>query len=86
MRRLRSLATTLPLLLLAAAGAMRVPTAAGDEDPVRRDTTPPRLSLYLPIPLGVPGVEDSATGVFAPENYRAGRTIDPGRVPARLRR
>ncbi|OWK37565.1 hypothetical protein [Fimbriiglobus ruber] len=43
---------------------------------VRRDTTPPRLSLYLPVPLGVPGVESQSTGVFVPADYRAGDTVD----------
>jgi hypothetical protein len=43
---------------------------------VRRDITPPQLSLYLPVPLGVPGVDDPATGVFVPKNCQAGATID----------
>jgi len=34
------------------------------------------MSLYLPIPLGVPGVEIQSTGVFVPLNYRVGKTID----------
>jgi hypothetical protein len=42
----------------------------------RRDTMPPLLSLYLPVPLGVPGVEQQSTGVFIPANYRAVKTID----------
>jgi hypothetical protein len=46
------------------------------EEGVRRDSTPALLSLYLPIPLGVPGVEDQATGVFVPRDYRAGKTVD----------
>jgi hypothetical protein len=52
--------------------------AVGDGQPKKaaRDATPPLLSLYLPIPLGVPGVEDPATGVFIPANYRAGKTVD----------
>jgi hypothetical protein len=52
------------------------PTKDGKTADVRRDTTPPRLSLYLPIPLGVPNVESQSTGVFVPENYRAGDTVD----------
>ena len=43
---------------------------------VRRDTKPPLMSLYLPIPLGVPNVEAQSTGVFVPTNYRVGQTID----------
>jgi hypothetical protein len=34
------------------------------------------MSLYLPIPLGVPGVEKQSTGVFIPANYRVGKTVD----------
>ena len=49
---------------------------AADGPPVRRDATPPRLSLYLPIPLSVARVEDEATGVFIPANYKAGPTVD----------
>ena len=52
----------------------------GNESPadegVRRESDPPLLSLYLPIPLGVPGVEAQSTGVFIPANYRVGKTID----------
>lgn len=47
-----------------------------NDEPVRRDTAPPLLSLYLPIPLGVPRVEDPATGVFVPADYRAGPSVD----------
>jgi hypothetical protein len=43
---------------------------------VRRETTPPLVSLYLPIPLGVPGLEAQSTGVFIPDKYRAGKTVD----------
>jgi hypothetical protein len=50
-------------------------TGASDEQ-VRRETTPPVLTLYLPVPLGVPGVADPSTGVFLPEHYRAGREVD----------
>jgi hypothetical protein len=32
--------------------------------------------LYLPIPLGVPGVEAQETGVFLPAGYRAGAAVD----------
>jgi hypothetical protein len=65
-------------LLLLAAGGARGQQAAPDknEEAVPRDTTPPLVSLYLPIPLGVPGVEKQSTGVFVPANYRAGDTVD----------
>jgi hypothetical protein len=46
------------------------------DEPVRRDTTPPSLSLYLPIPLAVPGVERQSTGVFVPKDYKMGETVD----------
>src|SRR6516164_4731559 len=67
---------TRPLL---AAACVALAWAAGGtlaDDPVRRDTTPPSLSVYLPIPLGVPGVADPAAGVFVPEKYRAGDAVD----------
>jgi hypothetical protein len=52
--------------------------AIGDrqQKKVAREATPPLLSLYLPIPLGVPEVDDLATGVFVPANYRAGKAVD----------
>jgi arylsulfatase A-like enzyme len=43
---------------------------------VRRDIEPQMMSLYLPIPLGVPRVEEQSTGVFMPVNYRAGKSVD----------
>jgi hypothetical protein len=54
------------------------PRAALDtkDEAVGRDTTPPLLSLSLPIPLNVPGVPTQSTGVFVPNNYRVGPTID----------
>jgi hypothetical protein len=77
MTRWRTLALPVPFLLLAAGGATGQPAAAdkGDEA-VAHDTTPPLMSLYLSIPLGVPGVERQSTGVFVPVNYRVGRTVD----------
>jgi hypothetical protein len=65
---------SLPALLLAAAGAPTEPPASGGA--IRRETTPPLLSLYVPTPLGVPGVGDQSTGVFVPANYRAGGAVD----------
>lgn len=47
-----------------------------DPDTVRRDGTPPMMSLYLPIPLGVPNVAEQSTGVFVPDRYRAGAAVD----------
>jgi hypothetical protein len=64
-------------LSLALCGAKNEPDAPGKPDKdVRRDTTPPRLSLYLPIPLAVPVIERQSTGVFVPENYKVGETVD----------
>jgi hypothetical protein len=73
----RILWLSLPFLLVAA-GAMKNETAANEmsDEPIRRDTTPPLMSLYLPIPLDVPGVQAQSTGVFIPANYKAGKTID----------
>jgi hypothetical protein len=66
-----------PFLLLEASGGQGEPLTPGDSGPpVRRESTPPQLSLYLPIPLDVPGVDDSATGVFIPEKYRAEKSVD----------
>jgi hypothetical protein len=77
MTRSRILLFSLPLLSIAAAGAMTEPAANETSDEsVRRDTMPPLMSLYLPIPLDVPRVESQSTGVFVPANYRAGRTVD----------
>src|SRR5689334_4652546 len=53
---------------------MSTPALAADA--VRREASPPLLSLYLPIPLNVPRVDDPATGVFLPAGYRAGKTVD----------
>jgi hypothetical protein len=66
----------LPLMLVLSAEGRDpgVPGKVGE--PVQRDTTPPRLSLYLPIALAVPGVERQSTGVFVPDNYEAGETVD----------
>jgi len=77
MIRLRTLVLSTPILLLAAGRGAEGPAAErGDGDPVCRDTAPPLVSLYLPIPLGVPGVDDPATGVFVPDQYRVDKTID----------
>jgi hypothetical protein len=77
MTRSHILLFSLPFLLIAAGGAMTEPAAneIGDED-VRRDTLPPLMSLYLPIPLDVPRVDSQLTGVFVPANYRAGKSVD----------
>jgi hypothetical protein len=55
---------------------MLFPSAVRAEDPVRRDTTPPTLSLYLPIPLDIKNVANPATGVFLPDKYRASESVD----------
>jgi hypothetical protein len=66
-----------PILLLAAGAAKHGPLSNDQKDEaVRRDTTPPLLSVYLPIPLAVPGVQAQSTGVFVPTNYKVGKTID----------
>src|ERR1035441_7338595 len=77
MLRSRILILSIPVLFVAAVGAKNE-SAANDpsDEAVRRDTTPPLMSLYLPIPLGVPGVEAQSTGVFVPAKYRVGKTID----------
>jgi hypothetical protein len=75
MRRLCILAPQL-VTFLAIVPTIHQAAGATNEETVRRDTAPPLLSLYLPIPLGVPGVEDQATGVFIPANYKASKSID----------
>jgi hypothetical protein len=62
--------------VLSAAWVTGEPLAVNRDDPPPRETMPPQLSLYLPIPLGVPGVENQSTGVFVPAKYRAGETVD----------
>jgi hypothetical protein len=47
----------------------------GDE-PVRLDASLPTMSLYVPIPLGVPNVPAQTTGVFVPANFKVGKTVD----------
>jgi hypothetical protein len=77
MTGLRIPAFLFPLLLIAAGGARHEQAATPkDGEAVRRETAPPLLSLYLPIPLGVPGVEDRSTGVFVPRDYKAGEAVD----------
>jgi hypothetical protein len=70
MFRLRILA-----LLTIALGVAPNDLVAGD-GAVQRETEPPLMSLYLPIPLGVPRVQPETTGVFVPAGYRAGKTVD----------
>jgi hypothetical protein len=67
----------LSIVVLFAVISTRQQTAtATNDEAVRRESAPPLLTLYLPIPLGIPGVEDQSTGVFIPANYRASKTID----------
>lgn len=81
MKRWYFLALSFPLLLLAACIAKNeqaVPDknkSDKNDNAVRQEAAPP-LSLYLSIPLGIQDVEDQATGVFVPANYRAGPTVD----------
>jgi hypothetical protein len=73
----RILLVSFPLLLLAAGGATNEPDPIDQKDEtVPRDTTPPLLSLYLPIPLDVPGIQAQSTGVFIPDKYQVGKSID----------
>jgi hypothetical protein len=76
MIRLCILAFSFGFLLLAARGEKEQAARDREDEAVRRETTPPLLSLYLPIPLAVPGVEKQSTGVFVPADYRVGKTID----------
>jgi hypothetical protein len=76
MRHSCLLVLSLPFLLLAGGGSKGEPAPAKKDEAVRHETAPPRVSLYLPIALGVPRVDEPSTGVFVPENYRAGDTID----------
>ncbi len=76
MTRARILVFSFPLWMVAAGGATEAADNGKADVPVRRETTPPMLTLYLPIPLGVPGVAEQSTGVFVPPNYRAGKTVD----------
>ena len=64
------------LMLVAAGRNSSLPAADKDHASVRRDTVPPLMSLYLPIQLEVPRVEEQSTGVFVPANYRTGDTVD----------
>jgi hypothetical protein len=64
--------TALPILcFLLANGLCEEPAAEA-----KRDAAPPTMSLYLPIPLGIPKIEKQSTGVFVPANHRVGDTID----------
>lgn len=64
-------------LSLALCGAKNEHDNTGQpNEEVRRDTTPPQLSLYLPIPLDIPGVARQSTGVFIPDHYKVSNTID----------
>ena len=70
------LVLSLPTVLLLAAAKNEPAAGAKNDEAIRRDVTLPSLSLYLPIPLGVPRIETQATGVFIPANYRVGPMID----------
>ena len=65
------------LVLLAAHGLCGEPAIADtDAEKARRDVSPPSMSLYLPIPLSIPNVEQQSTGVFVPADYRPGDRVD----------
>jgi hypothetical protein len=71
------LLTSLVLLASSFSGTMAKSSASHRQnDAVRRETTPPDMSLYLPIDLGIARVDAQTTGVFVPAGYRAGKTID----------
>jgi hypothetical protein len=63
-------------LVLAIVAATNQAIADEGKEEIRRDTTPPMQSLYLPIPLRVPVIEKQLTGVFIPDGYKAGKTVD----------
>src|SRR4051812_21315051 len=72
-RRLAIVAAVIPL---GSFGASRGPVALAVDDAVPRETTPPRMTLYLPIHLGVPKLTAQSTGVFVPDGYRVGPMVD----------
>jgi hypothetical protein len=77
MQHSRILVLSFPFLLFGAPSARNEHAEGKQKDEaVRRETTPALLSLYLPIPLAVPGVDKQLTGVFVPSNYRADKSID----------
>jgi len=65
-------------LLVVASGSVEGQQATADKKvvPIPSDIEPPSKSLYLPIPIGVPGIETQSTGVFIPDKYRVGQTVD----------
>jgi hypothetical protein len=67
---------SLPLFLIFDGDPNNQSASSRTDETVRRDSTPPLMSLYLPIPLGIPNVPAQTTGVFVPANYRAGKTVD----------
>jgi hypothetical protein len=75
---IRSFALPLTSVLLLAAGHGQGEAGSfrRDDPAIRSESTPPQQTLYLPIALGVPNVPAQSTGVFVPENYRAGNTVD----------
>ncbi len=66
-------ATTVVLGLLLAPVRADEPKSG---DGIRLETSPALMSLYLPIPLAIPGVQAQTTGVFVPADYKAGKTVD----------
>src|SRR5258708_7536992 len=76
MIRWRILAFSFPLLLLAACTPKNGQAAPDRRTGAAPRRPPPPMPLSLPIPVGVPGVDDPSIGVFVPTNYRAGKTVD----------
>jgi hypothetical protein len=75
--RLLIIVSSFSFLLLVAGNAAAEQSAADKQGEVARsETTPPLMSLYLPIHMGVPNVEKQLTGVFVPKDYRVGDMID----------
>jgi hypothetical protein len=66
----------LPALLLGATDARQEVQPGEKDQAIRRETTLPSLTLYLPIPLNVQGIEKQSTGVFVPDGYRVGKAVD----------
>jgi hypothetical protein len=69
----RLLASTVFVLVLAV-GLSGEPARAAGGPP--DDGTLPEKTLYLTIPLGIPGVPAQTTGIFIPAGYKVGDAVD----------
>ncbi|HEY2786669.1 MAG TPA: hypothetical protein VGJ05_17020 [Fimbriiglobus sp.] len=65
-----------PSILLLAVVIPAVARSGKAADPRPGEDPLSARTFYLSIPLGVPAVDDPATGVYLPEKYTAGDTID----------